>query len=137
MPKLAMYMLSVAILLLFCGAVGVSAQTLEAGKRAYEARCVGCHGSDGGGGVHGPGFVDLDQPRTTSRQALRDLIRKGIPESGMPAFVMPAAELDAIASYVEALRSPAAEHPAPGDARAGERFFNGAGSCSRCHIVDG
>jgi alcohol dehydrogenase (cytochrome c) len=129
--------LSAAIVAFLSGGLAAAAQPLDEGRRAFEARCVGCHGSDGGGGVHGPGFVDLDQPRTTSRQALRDLIRKGIPESGMPAFVMPDAELDAIASYVEALRSPAAEHPAPGDARAGERFFNGAGSCSRCHIVDG
>jgi PQQ-dependent dehydrogenase (methanol/ethanol family) len=128
--------LPVAILMLLCAAAA-RAQPAEVGKRAYDARCVGCHGSDGAGGAHGPGIVDLREPRAATRQALRDLIRGGIPDVGMPAFPVPDAELDAIVTYVEILRSPAAEHPVSGDASAGERFFNGSGKCSSCHMVRG
>jgi PQQ-dependent dehydrogenase (methanol/ethanol family) len=120
-----------------CAALAARDQPVDPGKQAYEARCVGCHGSDGAGGAHGPGFVDIDQPRATSSRSLRELITHGIPDSGMPAFAMRGSELDAIVAYVEALRSPAAEHPAPGDAIAGERFFNGPGRCSSCHVVRG
>ena len=113
------------------------AQTVEPGRRAYEARCAECHGSDGAGGGHGPAIVDVGQPRAASRAALRDLVRKGIPDSGMPPFAIADAELDAIVRYVEVLRSPAADHPAAGDAAAGERFFTGKGNCASCHIVRG
>ncbi|PYR91886.1 MAG: hypothetical protein DMF84_14940 [Acidobacteria bacterium] len=43
------------ILGLLLAAFDAREQTLEVGKQAYEARCVGCHGSDGAGGAHGPG----------------------------------------------------------------------------------
>ena len=78
---------------------GASAQSLEAGRSAYQARCVGCHGSDGAGGGHGPSIVDIRRPRGGSRAALRDLIRNGIPNTAMPAFAMADAELDALAAY--------------------------------------
>lgn len=116
---------------------GAGAQTFEAGRKAYEARCVGCHGSDGAGGGHGPNVVDLRRPRATSRTALRELIRKGLPDAGMPAFALSDGELDAIAAYFETLKAPAVEHPAPGDAAAGERFFATKGKCSGCHMLRG
>ncbi len=114
-----------------------SAQTPDAGRKAFEARCVGCHGSDGTGGGHGPDIVDLRQPRAQSAKALRDLIRTGVPEEGMPAFAIPDAELDAIVAYVEFLRAPAATSPSPGDEAAGEAFFTGQGNCASCHMVRG
>ncbi len=112
-------------------------QSLEAGRSAYEARCVGCHGSDGAGGGHGPAIVDIRRPRAASKVAMRDLIRNGIPNTAMPPFTMPDAELDALVAYLEVLRAPAADHPAAGDAVAGERFFTGKGNCSSCHMVRG
>jgi PQQ-dependent dehydrogenase (methanol/ethanol family) len=108
-----------------------------AGRQAYETRCVGCHGLDGMGGGHGPSIVDIHPPRAASTAALRDLIRNGIPDVGMPAFQLSQEELDAIAVYVETLRAPAVDHPAPGDPAAGEAFFTGKGNCARCHMVHG
>ena len=113
-----------------------SAQTIDTGRKAFEARCAGCHGSDGSGG-QGPGIVDVRQPRAATPAALRDLIRKGLPEAGMPALAMPDAELEAVAVFVEALRAPAADHPTAGDVAAGERFFTGKGNCASCHMVRG
>lgn len=116
--------------------LAVLAQPPE-GKKEYESRCVGCHGSDGTGGGHGPNIVDIRRPRATTKEGLRDVIRKGIPEVGMPGFPMPDEQVDAIIAYLAMLKAPAAEHPVAGDAAAGERFFNGAGKCSGCHMVRG
>jgi PQQ-dependent dehydrogenase (methanol/ethanol family) len=123
--------------LTLCLSLDAGAQVPDAGRKGYEARCVGCHGADGTGGGHGPGIVDIRQPRAATRSALRDLIRSGIPDAGMPPFAISDAELDAIAGYIEVLKAPAADHPAAGDAAAGERFFTGKGNCSSCHMVRG
>ena len=124
-------------------AAAASAQTTDAradrdsGRKAYEARCVSCHGTDGGGGGHGPSIIDLSRPRAATDQALRDLIRKGIPEVGMPPSPLRAAEIDAIVAHLAVLRAPAADHPVAGDVTLGEGFFNGKGACSSCHMVRG
>jgi PQQ-dependent dehydrogenase (methanol/ethanol family) len=119
-----------------------SGQTADAAKRQYQARCVGCHGQDGTGGGHGPNIVDVRRPRATSQEAVRNLILKGIPGAGMPAFQISGLDADAIAAYVMVLKQPAtggAVSPrAPsGDAVAGQRFFAGKGSCASCHMVGG
>src|SRR6202162_5909430 len=85
-----------------------TAQTAETGRRQYQARCVGCHGEDGTGGGHGPNIVDVRRPRAASKNEVRDLILKGIPDGGMPAFQIPAEEADAIAVFVMTLKTPAA-----------------------------
>ena len=122
-------------------AVCAAAQTPDSGKRQYLALCVGCHGEDGSGGGHGPGFLEVRRPRGTSREAVRDLILKGIMDAGMPAFKMTAEQADAIAGYVMTLKEPAvraaAGGAAEGDAAAGERYFNGKGNCASCHMVRG
>jgi len=113
----------------------------DAGKRAYLARCVGCHGEDGSGGGHGPGILQVRQSRGTSRQAIADVIRNGLPAAGMPAFPLPAAEIDAIAGYVVTLKSAATAGDVPGmaggDAALGERFYAGKGACAGCHMIRG
>jgi PQQ-dependent dehydrogenase (methanol/ethanol family) len=119
-----------------------SAQTADAGRRTYQARCASCHGEDGTGGGHGPSIVDVRRPRATSKDAVRDLILKGIPGGGMPAFQIPNAEADAIAVFVMTLKTPPAGaatmgNAAPGDPVAGERFFTGKGNCATCHMVRG
>jgi PQQ-dependent dehydrogenase (methanol/ethanol family) len=118
----------------------VTAQTLDAGKQPYQARCAGCHGEDGSGSGHGPAIVDVRSPRATSKDAVRGLILKGIPDGGMPAFPIPEEEADAIAAYVMKLKAPAegaAAGTASGDAAAGKRFFAGKGNCGSCHMVRG
>src|SRR5262249_15681259 len=110
------------------------AQTAE-GKRPYQARCAGCHGEDGPAAGPGPGIVDVRRSRATSQETVRDLILKGIPGGGMPAFEISGEEASAIAAYVMRLKQPvgagaAAGVVAPGDGMAGEQFFAGKGKCS-------
>src|SRR3954451_14221606 len=81
-------------------ATAAAAQPAGVGKLQYQARCVGCHGEDGTGGGHGPNIVDVPRPRATTKEGIRDLILKGIPDRGMPAFPMPVEEADAIAAHV-------------------------------------
>ncbi len=119
-----------------------SAQAPDAGRRTYQASCAGCHGEDGTGGGHGPNIVDVRRPRATSKVEIRDLILKGIPDGGMPAFQMPVEEADAVAVFVMTLKTPSAvtvqaREAAPGDPASGERFFAGKGNCAACHMVRG
>jgi PQQ-dependent dehydrogenase (methanol/ethanol family) len=120
------------------------AQTTDAGRQAFLARCVGCHGDDGTGGGHGPDIVNVVEPRGVSKDAVRDLILKGIPDAGMPAFQIPTDQADAIAAYVMVLKGTsapggptAARQSVPGDPLAGEAFFAGKGNCTSCHMVRG
>ncbi len=75
--------------------------------------------------------------RSRSVASLGNLIRNGIPKSGMPAFNLPQDELADLAALVHSLNLPAAEHAVPGDREAGEQFFFGKGQCSSCHMVAG
>jgi PQQ-dependent dehydrogenase (methanol/ethanol family) len=115
----------------------VTPSNLTEAAKAFAQRCAGCHGADADGTDRGPALVGSRRVRNLSIQQLRDLIRNGIPESGMPAFDLPAQELDALAALVHALNAPAAESTVPGDSVAGERFFFGKGQCASCHMVYG
>ena len=118
-------------------ASAAAAQDVETGRKQFAALCAGCHGVDGGGGEYGPNIVDMRRFGPRSTRDVADVIKNGIEDSGMPAFPLPQAQIDSLAAFVHSLRAPAAEHPAPGDAPAGERYFFGNGGCSNCHIVNG
>ena len=118
------------------------AQNGDSGRQAYLAHCLGCHGDDGTGGGRGPNIVDVPVPRGVSKDAVRDLILKGISDAGMPAFKITSGEADAIAAYIMELKTPPSDgtitsNPAPGDPAAGESFFTGKGNCASCHMVRG
>src|SRR2546428_120424 len=64
-------------------------EVILAGKTQFEARCAGCHGANGEGGEHGPNMVDSRHPRARSPEGLREIIRSGILDAGMPASRIP------------------------------------------------
>ena len=127
-------MRSILGLLVLC--VSAVAQD-QAGARSFLQRCAACHGSDGAGGERGPDIVNSFQFRSQSPEDLRRVVERGVPDAGMPAFVLPATEMDSLLAHVGSLRAPAARNPTPGDAAAGERFFFGKGECANCHRVNG
>ena len=111
-------------------------QENEAGRKLFAARCASCHGADAAGGEFGPDIADARGLRYRDRN-VADLIKNGLPDSGMPAFPLPQQDLEALAAFVSGLRAPAFEHPPAGNAAAGESFFFGKGNCASCHLVKG
>ena len=105
--------------------------------KIFAVRCAGCHGADAEGTDHGPALVGVRGLRGRSVSSIRTIIHNGFPSQGMPAFDLPAVELDALAAMVHSLNSPAAESGVPGDRAMGEKYFFGVGQCSTCHMVDG
>src|SRR6266566_8414004 len=59
---------------------------LARGQNVYAEHCVGCHGADFRGTDQGPGLTGNPRVRRMSIQRLRNLIKNGIPNSGMPPF---------------------------------------------------
>jgi putative heme-binding domain-containing protein len=110
---------------------------LTEGKRLYADHCVLCHGVDAEGTERAPQLAGNRDLRQQSVDQLRTLIYDGVPDSGMPAFDLPAAELDALAALVHSLNAPSAETIVAGDPKAGEQFFFGQGQCASCHMIDG
>jgi PQQ-dependent dehydrogenase (methanol/ethanol family) len=113
------------------------APNLTEGTKIYAQRCAGCHGADARGTDKAPGLVGNRRLRDRSDQEIRDLIRKGVPASGMPAFDLPPQELDPLAALVRSLNAPPAKSSIRGDMTAGELFFFGKGQCVSCHMISG
>ncbi len=114
-----------------------STADLERGRTIYAKRCEGCHGPGAYGGDKGPALANNREMRRRSFAETRGIIRNGRPDSGMPSFPIPDAELDDVALFIHSLNAPAASSHPPGDRSAGERFFFGAGKCSTCHMAMG
>ena len=106
----------------------VSGSDVESGKRLFEARCGLCHGADGAGGERGPNIVDARRGRVPIERSLREVIRKGVPEGGMPAFRLPDDDMESILLFLGSLSAPAIDRTLPGDVAAGSAFFFGKAS---------
>lgn len=105
-------------------------------KQTYEKLCAGCHGADARGSEQGPGLMG-SRVRRRSMENLKDIIVKGIPAAGMPAFDLPAPTVEALAAMVVSLNRSAADADVPGDSAAGREFFFGKGQCASCHLASG
>ena len=70
------------VLALLCAAVGLPAQNVDPGRKAFESRCARCHGADGNGGEMGPPIVL--RLATRDDEQLIKLIHEGLPARGMP-----------------------------------------------------
>jgi alcohol dehydrogenase (cytochrome c) len=101
------------------------------GAKLFESRCAGCHGADGAGGEHAPTIVE-NRRRSAN---LRDTIKNGIKEGGMPAFDFSDPEMAALVAHIGRLRASAIDHPANGNSQAGQAFF--VKNCVQCHMIKG
>ncbi|MGH9592004.1 MAG: c-type cytochrome, partial [Bryobacteraceae bacterium] len=111
---------------------------VSGGRKRFQVRCGPCHGADGMGGERAPGIGRVDRDRLQTDAAVRTLIHNGIPESGMPAFDnISEAEMSQLVAFVRSRVAPADQTSVPGDPKAGEAFFFGAGGCGACHMVKG
>jgi PQQ-dependent dehydrogenase (methanol/ethanol family) len=75
------------------------------GNQLFLARCAGCHGSDARGSGKGPGLAGNPRLSGQSVEQLRGVVQRGFPDSGMPAFDLPAEELDAVVNFVRSLNA--------------------------------
>src|SRR4051812_41158079 len=75
---------SITLLCAFFVSSLAAAQTPEAGRQIYVARCAGCHGTTANGGELGPDITSRVPARTD--QELTTLLHQGLPMAGMPAF---------------------------------------------------
>src|ERR1035441_2081143 len=73
----------------------LQAQDLAEGKKLYDVQCQACHGEDAHGSDRAPELAGSRRLRSRSTAQIREIIRKGIPEGGMPAFDLAAPQLDA------------------------------------------
>lgn len=115
----------------------ITAKSIEDGQKGFTERCAACHGADAEGSDMGPKLAGTRRLRSRSVQQLRSIINQGMPSTGMPAFHLPAQELDALAAFIRSLNSTAAESGVPGSPLAGRQFFFGKGQCAECHMVRG
>ena len=108
----------------------------QEGRELFAARCAVCHG-DGHGTERGPNLANSRRVRARSASELLAVIRDGVPGAGMPAFNLPAPELNSLTAFVRSMSASASEAGAPGSAAAGEQFFFGKGGCANCHMALG
>jgi cytochrome c oxidase cbb3-type subunit 3 len=124
-------------------------EQVQAGQVLFAARCGQCHGRDAGGGEDGP---DLTRSAVVVQDLRGDkigeVVRSGRANKGMPRFDLNAADMSAIVAFIhnqkataETLgggrRSVDVADLQTGNREAGERYFNGAGNCSKCHSATG
>ncbi|MGH9307907.1 MAG: PQQ-binding-like beta-propeller repeat protein [Vicinamibacterales bacterium] len=91
----------ILVLILIAAAAALPAQTVDAGRKAFESRCARCHGADGNGGEMGPPII----LRLTARdnEQLADFIRQGMPERGMPPSVVPDGEMADLLKFLRGI----------------------------------
>ena len=103
------------------------------GQTVYARECAVCHAEDGAG-IAGVDLRTGPLRRGATDRGLRQVIRVGIPESGMLAFDFDAAEMAGIVAYLRNMTYEA-DAIALGDAARGRAVFEAAGDCLRCHRV--
>lgn len=109
------------------------------GVRIFSTTCAACHGLDGRGGEHAPNIAtDVVIQRKTDTQ-LTEIIRKGIPAAGMPAFgkLLDENQMRAVLNYLRILQKDSDTSTVIGDAEQGYAIFFGMGRCSECHMMNG
>jgi PQQ-dependent dehydrogenase (methanol/ethanol family) len=111
---------------------------VSAGRTRFQIRCAACHGADGKGGERAPAIGHRQHLRLRSAADIRNVIRTGIPEAGMPAFgTISDDEMNLVVAFVRSRIASASETPVPGDISAGAAYFFGEGDCSSCHMMFG
>jgi len=126
---------------LFAAGAPLSAQhatafDIEDGGRAFRNSCATCHGPDGDQ-VAG---IDLGRGqirRPYTDEELVGIIRKGIPNTPMPATNMSEVQAVKIVAYLRTTAESRRSASVAGDASRGQSLFERKGECATCHRVNG
>lgn len=105
----------------------------EAGKALFQQNCVNCHGLDATG-EEGPNLHGV--PQALGDAAVSNIIRRGIPGTGMPSsYILTEQDAANIVAWLRSLDS-GPQPAALGDPKKGEAVYASAG-CAACHMIDG
>ena len=109
----------------------------ENGGRQYTNNCVYCHGPEGDQ-IAGISLFQGKFRRAASDDDLVQIIRNGVPGTGMPAQTnMNESNARSIVAYLRTAAAVPAGTIAGGDAARGKTIFDGKGSCTACHRAAG
>ena len=111
------------------------AQQMLQAPRQFKQTCSLCHGADGRGTDRAPTMVNSASLRNLSDNDIATIIQKG--KARMPAFPLPAADIQTLVRYIRSLNITASSAEVAGDPKAGELIFFGSGQCSTCHAAAG
>ncbi|MBM3755188.1 MAG: c-type cytochrome [Acidobacteria bacterium] len=113
-------------------------EAIAAGAKLFMGSCAGCHGPDGGGGARGPNLVRRSLWHPLSDDAIFQVIRKGVPNAGMPPTALADDQTWNLVAFIHSLTGPASANAVPGDAASGKAVFWGAkAGCANCHSIRG
>ena len=108
---------------------------IQKGKQLFEGLCSRCHGFDGAGG-EGPNLKRPTLTRAQDDEALRAIIRDGIPDRGMPRVRRTTDnEQRQLIAYVRSLGRTAAGNLV-GDPQKGSAIYQRS-NCASCHVIKG
>jgi putative heme-binding domain-containing protein len=113
-----------------------TAADIEDGGRVFQNTCANCHGPDG------DGIAGIDLGRGQFRRALSDqeltgIIRNGIPGTPMPAGNFSEEQAARVVAYLRSVAATKRSSSAAGDTSRGHGVFDGKGTCTTCHRVNG
>ncbi len=126
-----------------------SSGMVDSGKALFQQNCAFCHGRDAMGGETGP---DLTRSKLVLADVkgdkISEVVRDGRPEKKMPAFNFSSQEVVGLAAYIHSQEAKAASMKGgrrgvdvadlqTGNAALGKQYFNGAGTCAKCHSATG
>jgi cytochrome c oxidase cbb3-type subunit III len=126
-----------------------AADQIKEGAARFASQCGFCHGRDSTGGESGPDLTRSTMVAEDMRgDKLLPFLRVGRPDKGMPAYDLPADELNQMVAFIHSQmdkfatlgggrRSVEPEDLRTGNPTAGRSYFNGAGKCSSCHSPTG
>jgi putative heme-binding domain-containing protein len=113
-----------------------TAADIEDGGRAFRDSCANCHGPDGN---EIPG-IDLGRAqfrRALSNEELVRIIRIGIPGTPMPPTNVSEEQAARIVAYLRSTAASRQSSSASGNPERGQALFEGVGTCTNCHRVNG
>jgi cytochrome c oxidase cbb3-type subunit 3 len=112
-----------------------SAADVDQGKKLFQGMCARCHGMDGTGD-EGPSLNRPGLTRGATDDGLREVIRDGIPDRGMPRVRrLTDNEVNQLVAYVRSLGRATAT-ATTGNRERGRAIYQRLG-CASCHIIDG
>ena len=99
-------------------------------RQLFAAHCAACHGQQGEGGRGARRTILI---RASDDDSLFNIIRNGIPGTGMPPAPLSSEEIREVAVFVRSLQRGATPAAATGGRR-GEQPYRRAG-CAKCHMI--